>query len=315
MFSMGMTGTPKGIVHSQGGLVINGLEEHLLNYDHEDTAVHYYYAGIGWTLWNIMIAVLSSRATIVLYDGSPFYPTLERRLKLVLATGVTSFGVGPRYFTEFTACQISTSSGTELCGKILHGSRTLPTYAGETALKCLGMDVDVFTPEGKSAPLGEAGELNDDTERKRYRAACFEGFAHVWTHSDHVKIDPDTKGLTILGRSDGVLNPSGIRSGSREIDTVLERVAQVEVLDSICVGQQRRRQDESERVCLFLLLRDEKKQKKTKKLRPELVKRIRDGIQQDLSRRHVPHFPLPAVDGVIPYNANGKKLEMPLRSV
>lgn len=357
MFSSGTTGTPKGIVHSQGGLVINGLKEHLLNYDHDRNAVHYHYAGIGWTLWNIMIGALMTRAQIVLYDGSPFYPTPEKLLAAVLATGVTSFGAGPRYFTELQkanvnarpytqklthipsagallteqmsvwiresfgpACQISTSGGTELCGNFIHGSRTLRAYAGENAIKCLGMDVDVFTPDGKPAPLGEAGELVckkpfpnmpamfwNDPDGKRYHAAYFEGFPHVWTHGDHIKINPETKGLTILGRSDGVLNPSGIRFGSGEIYTVLERVAKDEVLDSICVGQQRK-QDESERVYLFLLLKKDE-------LKPKLVRKIKEGIQQDLSRRHVPHFILPAAKGVIPYNVNGKKLEIPLRAV
>ncbi|KPI41826.1 Acetoacetyl-CoA synthetase [Cyphellophora attinorum] len=190
MFSSGTTGTPKGIVHSQGGLVVNGMKEHILNYDHGPGSVHYHYAGIGWTLWNIMIGALFTGAQIVLYDGSPFYPTPEKCLQAVLAAGVTSFGAGPRYFAELqkagvdakpytqkvdkipsagallTAslsqwivssfgshpCQISTSGGTELCGNFVHGSQTLPVYAGENAAKCLGMDVDIFTPEGKSAP-------------------------------------------------------------------------------------------------------------------------------------------------------------------
>lgn len=143
-----------------------------------------------------MIGALFSGAQIVLYDGSPFYPSAEKCLAAVMNTGVTSFGAGPRYFTELrkagvnakpyvgkvdkipsagallTAsmanwiadcfgpiCQISTSGGTELCGNFVHGTQTLPVYAGENAVKCLGMEVDIFTPEGKSAPPGEAGEL------------------------------------------------------------------------------------------------------------------------------------------------------------
>jgi acetoacetyl-CoA synthetase len=111
--------------------------------------------------------------------------------------------------------------------------------------------------------------------------------------------------LTILGRSDGVLNPSGIRFGSGEIYTILERCAEREVADAIVVGQQKQ-QDETERVFLFLLLREGK-------LDPGLVKKIQDAVTRDLSRRHVPHFFFQVEQ--IPYNANGKKLEIPLRAV
>jgi acetoacetyl-CoA synthetase len=177
-----------------------------------------------------MLGALFCGSQIVLYDGSPFYPSPEKLLKSVLACGVTSFGAGPRYFVELQKagidakpytqnvdkipsagallteamslwvkdafgshiCQISTSGGTELCGNFVHGTQTLPVYAGENAVINLGMDVDVFTPDGKSAPTGERGELVckkpfpnmpamfwNDLDGKRYHASYFERFPHV----------------------------------------------------------------------------------------------------------------------------------------
>ena len=177
-----------------------------------------------------MIGALFCGSQVVLYDGSPFYPSPEKLLKSVLACGVTSFGAGPRYFVELQKagidakpytqnldkipsagallteamslwvkdafgshiCQISTSGGTELCGNFIHGTQTLPVYAGENAVINLGMDVDVFTPDGKSAPIGTSGELVckkafpnmpaifwNDPDGKRYHAAYFERFPHV----------------------------------------------------------------------------------------------------------------------------------------
>lgn len=344
----------------------------MLHYNHQKGAVHYHYAGIGWTLWNIMsmsiaayhiiannsvVGALFNGAQIVFYDGSPFYPTAEKCLQAVMNTGVTSFGAGPRYFNELqkagvvakqyvqkvdkipsagallTAemskwilesfgpiCQISTSGGTELCGNFVHGTQSLPVYAGENAVKCLGMDVDIFTPEGKSAPPGESGELVckkpfpnmpamflNDPGRKKYHAAYFEGFPKVWTHGDFAYVNPETGGLVITGRSDGVLNPSGIRFGSGDIYAVLERYFKGKILDAICVGQQRQ-QDQSERVFLFLQLPEGED-----KIDVDMDKKIRDKIATDLSRRHVPEYIFAAER--IPYNVNGKKLEIPLKAV
>ena len=112
--------------------------------------------------------------------------------------------------------------------------------------------------------------------------------------------------MTILGRSDGVLNPSGIKFGSGEIYAILEREADDEVADSICVSQQRE-QDQDERVFLFIQPRQ------SGKLSKDLEQKIRNAIARDLSRRHVPQFMF--ATSTIPYNVNGKKLEIPLRAV
>jgi len=69
------------------------------------------------------------------------------------------------------------------------GTRSLPCYAGEVAVKELGMDVDCFDAEGKSLPDGESGELVckkpfpnmpvmlwNDPERRRYKKSYFSGF-------------------------------------------------------------------------------------------------------------------------------------------
>lgn len=86
----------------------------------------------------------------------------------------------------------------------------------------------------------------------------------------------------------------------------MEREADDQIADSICVAQQRE-QDQSERVFLFVLL------KQSNKLSKQLEDKIRNAIARDLSRRHVPHFIFATSN--IPYNVNGKKLEIPLRAV
>lgn len=121
----------------------------------------------------------------------------------------------------------------------------------------------------------------------------------IWRQGDFLVKNPKTKGLMVLGRrcvfptcfryplfkcirSDGVLNPSGVRFGSAEIYSVLEEFSKA-IDDSICVGQ-RRQQDKDERVLLFLKLRD------GHKLTPDFLNKIRTAIRTKLSSRHVPSF-------------------------
>ena len=103
----------------------------------------------------------------------------------LLTTGLASWLVeafGP-------VCQISFSGGTELCGSFMHGTRSLPSYPGEIAVKELGMDIDVFSPDGRPLADGESGELVckrpfpnmpvmfwNDPERTRYRKSYFAMF-------------------------------------------------------------------------------------------------------------------------------------------
>jgi acetoacetyl-CoA synthetase len=118
----------------------------------------------------------------------------------------------------------------------------------------------------------------------KYRAAYFARFPNVWAQGDFAAIHPTTRHVYILGRSDGVLNPSGVRFGSADIYAVLERWFAGEVVESLCVGQ-RRPSDADERVVLFLLMRE------GSRLREKgLEQRIRERIATDLTKRHVPQY-------------------------
>jgi acetoacetyl-CoA synthetase len=105
----------------------------------------------------------------------------------------------------------------------------------------------------------------------------------VWTHGDFIMIHPETKQIFFLGRSDGVLNPSGIRFGSSEIYNVIDTQFTEDIVDSLCVGQ-RRPQDTDESVMLFLLMRP------GRQFTPQLVARVKEAIRKALSSRHVPKY-------------------------
>ena len=116
--------------------------------------------------------------------------------------------------------------------------------------------------------------------------------------------------------SDGVLNPSGVRFGSSEIYNILSTPKFNEVIaDAIVIGQQRIAapfSDPAECVVLFVHCRPHATTNSIY-LKPEIESAIRDQINQDLSRRHVPTFVFETKE--VPYNVNGKKLEIQVKAV
>lgn len=128
---------------------------------------------------------------------------------------------------------------------------------------------------GDKTPAGVPGS--------KYHSSYFARFDHVWAHGDFIVVHPITKNITFLGRADGVLNPSGVRFGSAEVYSVLERHFVDQIVDSICVGQ-RRPKDNDESVMLFLLMRP------GHTFNQKLVRDVKDAIKKDLSKRHVPKY-------------------------
>jgi len=217
---------------------------------------------------------------------------------------------------------ISMSGGTDIAGCFVGGTPLLPIYAGEIQVKALGMAVDIMDATREDAVsvqhLGQAGELVctkpfpsqpiafwGNAGNDKYRSSYFERFGpHVWCQGDFIQAEKDTGGLVMLGRSDGVLNPSGVRFGSAEIYAVTEAFPEIE--DSICVGQ-RRSNDTDERVLLFV------KMKRGHKYTTNLATNLKAAAQAKYSTRHVPSYIFEVAD--IPYTVNGKKCEINVKQI
>lgn len=209
----------------------------------------------------------------------------------------------------------SISGGTDIVSCFMGQNPTVPVYRGEIQTRNLGMPVEAWGFDGK-AVWGESGELvclkpipcqpthfwNDENGNK-YHKAYFSTFPGVWAHGDYCKINPKTGGIVMLGRSDGTLNPNGVRFGSSEIYNIVE--AFEEVSDSLCVPQYN--SDGEERVILFL------KMAPGNPFSPDLVSKIRGAIRKALSARHVPALLLETKD--IPYTISGKKVEVAVKQV
>ncbi|KAI7906202.1 acetoacetate-CoA ligase [Cokeromyces recurvatus] len=215
----------------------------------------------------------------------------------------------------------SITGGTDICSLFAGHNAALPVYRGEIQCLCLGMNIEAWT-EYQTPVFAQSGDLvcltpfpcmpvsmyGDDTKRSRYRGAYFDVYPHIWYHGDFVWINPKTGGVVMLGRSDGTLNPNGVRFGSAEIYNIVNKInVQEGIEDSLCVGQKLKGQDD-ERVILFLKMKDD-----TKQLSEDLVKKLKVMIRNELSPRHVPAFILAIKD--IPHTINGKKVEVAVKKI
>ncbi|KAL7791397.1 hypothetical protein V8C37DRAFT_156085 [Trichoderma ceciliae] len=221
------------------------------------------------------------------------------------------------------------TGGTDIAGCFAQENPLDAVYVGGCQNGSLGIPIATYDhdlPDGSPGtplPLGTAGDLvataafpnmpvflwNDGpgpAPGPKYRAAYFERFAGVWAQGDFCAIHPHTGALIMLGRSDGVLNPSGVRFGSADIYAVLERCFAEEIAESLCVGQ-RRPQDLDERVVLFLLMRG------GRRLDSRLVRRVKETIGRELTKRHVPKYVFEILE--VPVTVNGKKVELPVKSI
>jgi acetoacetyl-CoA synthetase len=100
LYSSGTTGLPKPIVHGQGGILIEQLKKGYLHLDAHKGDRLFWFSTTGWMMWNFLVGVLLTEASIVLYDGNPGYPDMSRLWDLAEETGMTTFGTSAAFIAS-----------------------------------------------------------------------------------------------------------------------------------------------------------------------------------------------------------------------
>ena len=238
------------------------------------------------------------------------------KLKMICSTGSPLSKDGFNYVYKKIKKKVhlaSISGGTDIVSCFVLGNIYSPVISGEIQNNGLGMDVDVFSEKGKSIK-SRKGELVcknsfpsmptkfwNDKNNFKLKNAYFNKFKGVWHHGDYAEIKP-SKGYVIYGRSDATLNPGGVRLGTSEIYSVVEKFK--EVKESLVVGQSK---DNDVRIILFLVLN------KQFFLNSNLIDRIKKEIRYKASPRHVPAKVIKVSD--IPRTKNGKIVELAVKNI
>ena len=353
VYSSGTTDKPKCVVHRAGGILIQHLKELILNTDMKRDDTIFYFTTCGWVMWNWLVSSLTQGASIILYDGSPFFPDETTLFKLVKDENTSIWGTSPRYLATIEKAgirpdeqydlpnlktMISTGSplsienyqfvyryikpdiflnnisgGTEAIACFGIGNPVSPIYAGEMQGLGLGMDVHVFDDEGKSITEQE-GELVCTKPFPSMPLKFWNDDNNQKYRSTYFEMYPN---VWRHGDNARITNNGGLIISGRSDATLKPggvRIGTAEIYRQV---------ETVEEVQDSLVIGQEwdndvriilfVKLNEGIEFTETIVQKLRNAIRNNASPRHIPAKIIPVAD--IPYTVNGKKVELAVRNI
>jgi acetoacetyl-CoA synthetase len=353
VFSSGTTDKPKCVVHRAGGILLQHLKELMLNTDMKREDIIFYFTTCGWVMWNWLVSSLSQGVSIVLYDGSPFFPDEAALFELIRDERVDIWGTSPRYLStiekaglnpaanynlESLKTIISTGSplsvenyqfvyqhikpdvflnnisgGTEAIACFGIGNPVGPIYAGEMQGLGLGMNVQVFDDKGVSV-TGQEGELVCTAPFPSMPLRFWNDKSNQKYRSTYFEMYPN---VWRHGDNARITDKCGLVISGRSDATLKPggvRIGTAEIYRQV---------ETVEEIQDSLVVGQEwendvriilfVKLVKGEVFNEALIQKLRNVIRNNASPRHIPAKIIPVDD--IPYTVNGKKVELAVRNI
>lgn len=353
MYSSGTTGLPKCMVHGAGGTLLQHLKELILHCDLKREDRIFYFTTCGWMMWNWLVSSLAVGATLILYDGSPFYPDAGALFQLAEDEKMTIFGTSARYIAAVEKAGLkpgeqydlsslkamcstgsplseesfrfvyehikkdinlaSISGGTDLISCFALGCPVLPVWEGELQTPGLGMKIDAYGPDGKPV-RGMQGEL-----------VCTASFpsmpVYFWKDPDWSKYKSayfDTyPNVWAHGDFVEMTEHGGVKIYGRSDATLNPSGVRIGTAE---IYRQVEAMDEIQDSIVVGQNWDNDvrvilfvKLAEGVELNDELINKIKKNIRESTTPRHVPAKILPVTD--IPVTLNGKKVELAVKNM